>query len=36
MRKFKFFKISTKKKLRYLSQNTKSDLFVVFLPWVYV
>ena len=31
MRKFKFFKISTKKKLRYLSQNTKSDLFVVFL-----
>ena len=31
MRKFKFFKISTKKKLRYLYQNTKSDLFVVFL-----
>jgi len=31
MRKFKFFKISKKKKLRYLSQVTKSDLFVVFL-----
>ena len=31
MGKFKFFKISSKKKLRYISQNTKSDLFVVFL-----
>ena len=31
MGKFKFFKISRKKKLRYISQNTKSDLFVVFL-----
>ena len=31
MGKFKFFKISTNKKLRYVSQNTKSDLFVVFL-----
>ena len=31
MSKFKFFKISTTKKLRYLSQDTTSDLFVVFL-----
>ena len=31
MGKFKFLKISTNKKLRYISQNTESDLFIVFL-----
>jgi len=31
MSKFKFFKISKSKKLRYLSLNTQSNLFVVFL-----
>ena len=31
MRKFKFLKVSKKKKLRYLQLNTKSELFVVFL-----
>ena len=31
MSKFKFFKISKSKKLRYLSLNKQSNLFVVFL-----
>ena len=31
MSKFKFFKISATKKIRYLSLNTHSNLFVVFL-----
>tara|TARA_B100000674_G_scaffold367112_1_gene309717 strand:- start:179 stop:361 length:183 start_codon:yes stop_codon:yes gene_type:complete len=32
MKKFKYLKISNTKKLRYLSNNFKKKLYIVFLP----